>query len=134
MLLINVNGFYFKNQIKKGFILIAIGWLITIPILFLGIYPILNRNSPAQKAKSILNGKEVVAYKRFDAAFPINYKQTYLVLNTEKELHNYLKTNPKTYILTNKNLPELNNTNSFTKVFECKALFESHVTKIYKLN
>ena len=107
MLLINVNGFYFKNQIKKGFILIAIGWLITIPILFLGIYPILNRNSPAQKAKSILNGKE---------------------------LHNYLKTNPKTYILTNKNLPELNNTNSFTKVFECKALFESHVTKIYKLN
>lgn len=126
--------FYFCNKLKKAFFTIAVGWIIIVPILFLAIYPQLTPQNPVEKAQSIIkNKKHIVAYKRFDAAFPINFQQTFKIIKTQEEITSFFNQFPNGYLLTNdKKISPLENRDDLYKFFEGKALFESHTTRIYK--
>jgi len=133
--IISTIGFvlHFKD-LKKSFLVIACGWLILSPILFLKVYPELTKQSPVVKAKPYIEqAKNIVVYKRFDAAFPINYKRTYDIVNSKQELISFFDKHPDGYILTNdRDLEELKTIEQIEQIFECKALFESHTTRIFK--
>lgn len=135
----SVLGFYFylKDSFKKAFITIALGWVLINPVLFLIVYPALTDQSPVVKSQPILEGKEyneVIVFKRFDAAFPINYNRTYKVLDSIEDIENFFINNPNGMVLTNsRDYSELLNIEGIRMEFECKALFESHTTRIFSL-
>lgn len=126
--------FYFKNHFNKAFISVALGWILINPLLFLIIYPKLTAQSPVEKAKLIIpKHSEIIAYKRFDPAFPINFQQTFNVIQNSSEVSTFINNYPKGYIITNyKNIPSLIKNDNLIMVFEGKALFESHTTRIFK--
>lgn len=125
---------YFQKRYKTAFITISSGWIILVPVLFLIIYPALTMHNPVEKAKTMIkDNKQIAAYKRFDAAFPINFRKTFTVLSNAEEIDSFFKKFPDGYLITNdRNVGNLDNNNNLTKVFEAKALFESHTTRIYK--
>lgn len=125
---------YFRKFYKIAFITISSGWIILAPVLFLIIYPALTMHNPVEKAKTMIkDNKQIAAYKRFDAAFPINFQKTFTVLSTVEEIDSFFKKFPDGYLITNdRNVGDLDANNNLTKVFEAKALFESHTTRVYK--
>lgn len=125
---------FFKHKFKAAFLSIASGWILLAPLLFLLIYPRLTQQSPTAKANQLLKNQEyIVAYKRFDAAFPFNYHRTFEVISEEKEIQNFFETYPKGYLITNeRNIEPLENIEGLTQIFECKALFENHITRIFE--
>ncbi len=127
--------FYFKNKPKKAFLTISLGWMLLTPILFLIIYPVLTAQSPVESAKVIIGDKKqpIVAYKKFDAAFPINFQQTFTVLQTEEEITAFFTEFPTGYLITKENnITILTDRKDLEMIFEGKALFESHRTKVFK--
>jgi hypothetical protein len=135
----SVLGFYFylKAGFKKAFITIALGWVLLNPILFLIVYPALTDQSPVVKSQPILEGKEygeVIVFKRLDAAFPINYNRTYTVVDSIEDIENFFQNNQHGLVLTNsRDYSELLDIEGIRIEFECKALFESHTTRIFRL-
>ncbi len=128
--------FFFRKNYKNAFLSIASGWILLTPILFLFIYPKLNIENPAQKAKNIIkNTNQVAAYKRFDAAFPFNFKQTYSVLKTEADINAFFDRFPNGYLITNHKKATIltENHDNLIMIFEGKALFELHTTRIFRL-
>lgn len=125
---------YVKGYFKKAFIAIALGWVIITPILFLVIYPRLTSQNPVEQAKLILKQHDTIkVYKRFDAAFPINFQRTFSIINTQAEIDGYFKQHPQGFLMTNaREIDVLENRRDIIKVLEVKALFESHTTRIYK--
>ena len=70
-----------------------------------------------------------------DAAFPVNYQRVYPVVKEYNELEQWIIEHPDGLILTNtrdreqlKFLEE-----HYLKIFEQKALFENHRTRIFEL-
>ena len=126
--------FFFKNEFKKAFLCIAFGWIIIIPTLFLIIYPVIVKENPVAKIEKLIQNKDEVAiYKRFDAALPINFKRTYSVFRSKKQIDQFFKENPNGYLITNaRNLEELKHDKDLYIVFERKALFENHTTRVFK--
>lgn len=125
--------FYRKDALAKAFWSMAGGWMVMGLCLFGVIYPILTQKSPVSLAlERIPEESTIVAFKRFDSAFPINFKQTFPVFDTVDELNTYLEKYPKTYVITNtRNQEDLDALEQFHLVQEQKALFENHVTRIY---
>ncbi len=125
---------YFKNLLRKSFLTITGSWVLLTPILFLIIYPKITIYNPVEKVKSIIGNKNhIAAYKRFDAAFPINFQQTFTVFETEKEITSYFNQFPEAYLITNdRNVETLKKREDLILVFEGKALFESHTTRVFK--
>ncbi len=127
--------FYRKEQLTKAFLILSSGWVFLSPILFLVVYPILTEQSPVTQARSVLTGdKSIAVFQRFDAAFPINYQQTYLILKDVQEVDSFFKKHPDGVLMTNGwNSKLLDEKEYLQQVFKCKALFESHTTRIYKM-
>ncbi|MEM9001315.1 MAG: glycosyltransferase family 39 protein [Bacteroidota bacterium] len=125
--------FYKKNSLKKAFISIALGWIFTGISLFGAIYPVLTKRSPVTLASRFLDtDSKVIVYKRFDSAFPINFKRTYEVVDSIVLLDVFLENNPNGYIITNtKKKDDLKRLSKYRLVLEQKALFEDHITRIY---
>ena len=74
----------------------------------------------------------IVAYKRFDSAFPINFQRTFPVLDSMEEIKRYLEKHPDAFIITNtRNEDELEQLENLHLMLEQKALFENHTTRIY---
>ena len=125
---------YFKNQLKNAFLTIVGGWMLLTPILFLVIYPKITIHNPVEKVKSIIkNENHIAAYKRFDAAFPINFQQTFMVFQTEEEVTSYFDQFPEGFLITNnRDIEPLKTRDDLILIFEEKALFESHTTRVFK--
>lgn len=129
--------FWFKNEWKKGFQLVVIGWVFIGALVFTVVYPKLITTSPVAKAQPILRNSDVIAYQRFDAAFPINLKEVIPVVNNEDELNAAIASNPNVILITNtrdsKVIQQLEHHLKLKLVLEQKALFETHTTRIFKL-
>lgn len=136
-LIAGVLGFhwYRKGKLKTSFASLVCGWMLLSIILFSVVYPKLNKQSPVAMAKEQLDGTyDMVAYQRFDSAFPINFNRTIPVLQTSQEVTDYLKLHPKTYVIsTAKTAEELGNISGLELLLRQKALFENHTTFIYTL-
>lgn len=128
-----VIHFYRRGELKGTFLSIAAGWILTGVLLFGLIYPELTKQSPVSLAlKQISAQDSIVAFKRFDSAFPINFKRTFPVFESLEDIKDYAKDNPKTYIITNTRSEEdLKLLEEFELVLQQKALFENHTTRIY---
>lgn len=124
---------YHKKDFKRAFFSIAGGWTFTGLLLFGIIYPKLTSVSPVAKAREIIQeDNELIAFKRFDSAFPINYARTITVFDSAELLSAYLNENPNTLVITNsKKQEDLEKLNGLNLLLEQKALFENHVTRIY---
>ncbi|MBO0324040.1 glycosyltransferase family 39 protein [Muricauda sp. CAU 1633] len=125
--------FYRKDDFKKAFLGIANGWILTGLCLFRIIYPILTQQSPVSMAlQKIPKESDIVAFKRFDSAFPINFQRTFTVFDSMEDINIYLEDNPDTYIITNtRSKEDLKQLERFQLILEQKALFENHTTRIY---
>ena len=127
---------HLKKNTFKAVQMTAMGWVFMYLILFGHIYPQLTAFSPVEKAKSILHNKEnIIVFSRMDAAFPVNYQRVYPVVKEYNELEQWIIEHPDGLILTNtrdreqlKFLEE-----HYLKIFEQKALFENHRTRIFEL-
>lgn len=128
---------WFRKQWEKGFNLVVAGWVLIGALIFTVIYPKLTATSPVAKASTILENTEIVAYQRFDAAFPINLKKVIPVVNNMESLNQYITIHPNTVVMTNtrdqKVVEQLKQNTKLKLVFEQKALFENHTTRIFKL-
>lgn len=127
--------FFKKNQIKKSFFFLASSWVVMGFLLFGIIYPKLTLETPTEKVKVKFGEvSNFVVLRRFDSAFPFNFKTTFEVVETLEELELFIQRNPNYYILTNIGdkdlLSELNK--SYQLQLEQKALFENHTTRVYK--
>lgn len=125
--------FYRKGALVKAFWSMAAGWMAMGLCLFGVIYPVLTQKSPVSMALERIPEKStIIVFKRFDSAFPINFKQTFPVFDTVDELNTYLGKHPNTYVITNtRNKEDLQALEQFHLVQEQKALFENHITRIY---
>ncbi|RIV43287.1 ArnT family glycosyltransferase [Flagellimonas pelagia] len=125
--------FYLSGRFKTTFRLIAGGWIMMGLFLFGFIYPSLTQHSPVSKAlEQLPSNADMVAFKRFDSAFPINFQRTFPVLDSLEEIHAYLKEHPDAFIITNtRKREDLQQLESLHLVMEQKALFENHITRIY---
>ncbi|MCB4807492.1 glycosyltransferase family 39 protein [Tamlana sp. 62-3] len=127
--------FYLKNQFNKSFLSIASGWIMLAPILFLVIYPKLTNESPVQASKKIISkNSKIIVYKRFDPAFPINFKRTFNVSNKASEVFHFIENNPDGFIITNdrNDYKILSEHKNLELVLERKAIFENHTTRIFR--
>lgn len=127
---------HLKKNTSKAIQLTAMGWILMYLILFGHIYPQLTAFSPVEKAKPILDNQEdVIVFSRMDAAFPVNYQRIYPVVKEYQELNQWIKIHPKGLILTNtrdrEHLKFLEE--RYLQIFEQKALFENHRTRIFVL-
>ena len=125
--------YYFKTSMAKAFFTVFLGWTLLGFCLFGIIYPKLTAQSPVSVAENIFQeDSKVIVYKRFDSAFPINYRRTYAVFTSIEELKSHLALYPETFILTNtRSKEDLELLNEFQLVLEQKGLFENNTTRIY---
>ena len=127
---------HLKKNTFKAIQITAMGWILMYLILFGHIYPQLTAYSPVEMSKPLLHNQEdVIVFSRMDAAFPVNYQRVYQVVKDYEELKQWVKNHPKGLILTNtrdrghlKDLEE-----QYLLIFEQKALFENHRTRIFGL-
>ncbi|MDC6367091.1 MULTISPECIES: ArnT family glycosyltransferase [Flavobacteriaceae] len=128
-------GLYFfqKKHLKKAFLSIAFGWILTGLTLFGIIYPVLTEQSPVSLAlQKIPKEADIIAFKRFDSAFPINFEKTFQIYGTIESLDAFLQSKPETYIITNtRSKEDLKKLEKYQLVLEQKALFENHTTRVY---
>ncbi len=139
LLIVTVGGiscwvYYKRGDLKKSFLSIAFSWILMGLTLFGVIYPVLTRQSPVYLASKIVGKNDnVVVFQRFDSAFPINFNRTFLVVQTLKEVEEYLNEHPDAYLLTNtrdkESLKRMKD--DYKLVLEQKALFENHTTRLY---
>ena len=124
-----------KDDLKRAFLSIAGGWILTGFILFGTIYPVLTQQSPVTLAlQKIPKEANIVAFKRFDSAFPINFERTFQVFDTIEGLDTFLSSSPRTFVITNTRKKEdLVKLGKYDLILEQKALFENHTTRIYVL-
>lgn len=131
-----IVGYYFflNGYLKKYIISNALGWIFFSFLLFGIIYPVLSLENPVSQSSKFMNAETpVIVYKRFDSAFPFNFRRTYRVVNDLTSLQEFLSENPDGYIITNtRSREDIDLLSSFNLVMEQKALFETHVTRIYK--
>ncbi|MEL6975468.1 MAG: glycosyltransferase family 39 protein [Bacteroidota bacterium] len=125
---------YQKKESKAAFVTLSLGWMVLGIGLFGFVYPRLTSSSPVSVARNLIQeDAHVVVYKRFDSAFVINFQRTYPVLQTHQELQDFLETHPTALVLTNTRHPDdLKVLEDLILLLEQKALFENHVTRIYK--
>ncbi|MDF0717590.1 glycosyltransferase family 39 protein [Muricauda sp. 334s03] len=130
-----IVGFYFyqKGRFKHTFLSISCGWILMAFSLFGVIYPTLTQLSPVSLALlKIPADSKIIAFKRFDSAFPINFRRTFPVYDTVQQIEVYLQKYPRAYIITNtRNEKDLEALEGFHLVLEQKAVFENHVTRVY---
>ncbi|GAB1857021.1 hypothetical protein MHTCC0001_18570 [Flavobacteriaceae bacterium MHTCC 0001] len=129
-----IISFYFlkRKRLKNSIASLGLSWVVLGMAIFGIVYPkLLNQNPVSKSFKIIPEGATIVAYKRFDAAFPINYKRTFHVVHSKREVEKLLEV-PNTYIITNeRNVnAELKDVDSISILLEYKALFENHKTVI----
>ncbi|MEL6484328.1 MAG: glycosyltransferase family 39 protein [Bacteroidota bacterium] len=125
---------YHGKKHKIAFVTLSVGWMVLGLGLFGFVYPKLTASSPVSVAQNFIQDDiEVVVFKRFDSAFVINFQRTYQVFTTYEALEQFLKQHPNVMVLTNTRHPEdIKALENLTLVLEQKALFENHVTRIYK--
>ena len=125
--------FYKRNQPKRAFRSIAGGWILMGFCLFGIVYPILTQQSPVSMAlQKIPAESDIIAFRRFDSAFPINFKRTFTVFDSREAINAYLAKHPKTFIITNtRKQEELDELEGLQLILEQKALFENHTTRVY---
>ncbi|MDT0608590.1 ArnT family glycosyltransferase [Croceitalea rosinachiae] len=126
--------FYGKADLKKTFLSIAGSWTLTGLCLFGIIYPTLTAKSPVSMALKIVNSEsKIIVYQRIDSAFPINFNRVFEVTDKFIELESFLCHNPDGFILTNtRDKSAIKEFEKYTLILEQKALFENHITRIYK--
>ncbi|GGG56318.1 dolichyl-phosphate-mannose--protein mannosyltransferase [Croceivirga lutea] len=131
-----ILGYYFflKGDLKRFIIFNAFGWIFFSFLLFGIIYPVLSLENPVSQTSKFMNSETpAIVFKRFDSAFPFNFKRTYRVVDDLTSLQKFLNENPDGYIITNtRSKEDIDLLSNFNLVMEQKALFETHVTRIYK--
>ncbi|TXE13963.1 glycosyltransferase family 39 protein [Seonamhaeicola algicola] len=129
-------GYYFikKTFLKRGIVVIGFSWVVLGMVIFGVIYPKLIVLNPVEKSFSVIpKQSKIVAYKRLDAAFPINYKQTFEVLNTKEAINKFLDANENGIVISNfKHTKKDFESENIEILLEYKALFENHKTIIFK--
>nr|WP_299341164.1 glycosyltransferase family 39 protein [Allomuricauda sp.] len=125
---------YRKNLLKKAFFTLAGGWILMGLLLFGIIYPKLTAKSPVSLAEQFISkDSHVVAFKRFDSAFPINFQRTFEVAESIEALDLIFQERPETIIITNtRSKEDLELLSKYQLILEQKALFENHTTRMYK--
>lgn len=125
--------FFSQNKIRQSLLVIGFSWIGLSFLLHGFIYPKLFEQNPVSMAQQLLpKGAKLIAYKSFDSAFPINYNQTFQVVDSLEEVKQFFKKNPNGYVMSNNgNRKELLNLNT-EEVLHQKAVFENHYTLIVK--
>lgn len=115
-------------------ILLGLNWMIVAWLLWGWAFPTINTLSPVEKARPWVENQQVVVYKRLDPAFLIQMQRTFTVVDTEETLLDFLTDHEGTYILSNtKDAADiLWLSESFELVLEAPALFEDHLTRIWR--
>ncbi|NJB82596.1 ArnT family glycosyltransferase [Wenyingzhuangia aestuarii] len=125
--------YFLKSSLKKSFLCLVATFMMLSLVLFGLIFPELTKETPVEKYKQTI-GKEipVVVYKRMDAAFPINFKRTYKVVNSIEEVRVFFQEHPNGVVMTNtRNKKEINQLSIFKELFSQKSLFENHTTRVF---
>lgn len=122
-----------QDKVRKSLLIVGFSWVGLSFFLHGFIYPKLFKENPVSMAQEILpKNAKIIAYKRFDSAFPINFNQTFKVVDSLDEVEQFFKENPEGYVMSNdgsrKDLLQLNT----EQVLHQKAVFENHHTLIVK--
>lgn len=127
-------SFLKRGALKKSVLAIGVSWVVLGMVIFSIIYPRLIVLNPVTKSFDIIpEGSKMVAYKRLDAAFPINYKRIFVVFKTKAAIELFLNENKDAFVITNyKNAKKDFEGLNYKLLLEYKALFENHKTYIFK--
>lgn len=117
-------------------LLLGLNWMIVAWLLWGWAFPTINTLSPVEKARPWVENEQVVVFKRLDPAFLIQMQRTFKVLDTKEALEQYMADHSTDYILTNtKDVADiLWLSESFELVLEAPALFEDHVTRVWRIS
>ena len=122
--------------LNRLMLLLGLQWMVVAWMLWGWAFPVINGLSPVEKARPWVEDEQVVVFKRLDPAFLIQLQRTFKVMATEEELLAHMFDNQRAYILTNtKDKSDvLWLSENFELLLEAPALFEDHVTRVWRLS
>ncbi|WP_010134085.1 ArnT family glycosyltransferase [Ochrovirga pacifica] len=125
---------FIRKQVNKSFKTLVSTFALLSLMLFGVAFPILTKGTPVEVYKNkVGTQKQVVVFKRFDAAFPINFDRTYKVVNTLEEIDAFFERYPEGVVMTKTRKKEdLKKLEVYSLVFQQKSLFENHTTRVYQ--
>jgi hypothetical protein len=122
--------------LNRLMLLLGLQWMVVAWMLWGWAFPVINGLSPVEKARPWVEDEQVVVFKRLDPAFLIQLQRTFKVMATEEELLAHMFDHQRAYILTNtKDKSDvLWLSENFELLLEAPALFEDHVTRVWRLS
>jgi 4-amino-4-deoxy-L-arabinose transferase-like glycosyltransferase len=125
-----------KWAYSKLILLLGLSWMLVAWMVWGLALPSMNTLSPVEKARPWVEQGSIVVYKRLDPAFLIQMQRTFTVVQSREALAQYVTDHSKGYILTNTKEPTelLWLSQTFELVLEAPALFEDHVTRLYRIS
>lgn len=142
LIIVSIGGIvgyvlYSRNQQKQAFFVLVGSWMVMGMVLFGIVFPKITSQSPTELAKKYIDrDANVIVYQRLDAAFPINFDRTFLVVQTWEEVRGFLRKHPNGWVLTNKRgvKKELTKQSdlSLEIILDQKAVFENHHTLLMR--
>ncbi|MGY6650438.1 ArnT family glycosyltransferase [Wenyingzhuangia sp. IMCC45574] len=125
---------FLKQKVKESFKILVITFTLLSIVLFGLAFPILTLGTPVEKYREVIGAERpVIVYKRFDAAFPINFDRTYEIAETIEELEAFFDKYPHGVVMTKlRKKEELEKLKIYEEILAQKSLFENHTTRVYQ--
>jgi 4-amino-4-deoxy-L-arabinose transferase-like glycosyltransferase len=120
-------GLYFgwKKLHRKAILWNAAGFMTATLLFHMLAFPVADAQNPVAQSLHLLEGKEVVVYKRFNPSYAFYLDTPLQEFHTPEELDSFLEENPDVRILsTKKHLEELESISKLEVIFARKDLFE----------
>ncbi len=121
-------AYFFRKKLNNFLLLIAVSGAITGAVFFVIVFPKLDSQNPVSKSLRILEGKEIVFYKKYNPAYSFYLKKKIIPL-TYDEFPEFFRNNSDGVIIsTKKKIAEIKLEPEYEIVFSGKDLFETPTT------
>ncbi len=124
-----------KKRIYRMILSLAVSW-IGMGFLLHGVaYPILTASNPVKSSEVFIHrNANLVAFRYFNSAFPINYERTIFTYDSIPMLVSHLRREPSTLVISSSGSRKmLDSIDGLELLMDKKALFESHYTRVYRV-
>jgi 4-amino-4-deoxy-L-arabinose transferase-like glycosyltransferase len=121
---------FIKKKTEKSLLTLAVTPMVAVILLFIFVFPVVDKDNPVQKSLGILKGKEVVSYKKFNASYPFYLKEKIPMIEGS-EIDSFFVKNPGGAIIsTKKEAGKIGLPENCEVVFSGKDLLELPTTVI----